>query len=83
MHTWLRASQSPECAGQENLPSTHGASPGTGSDLHRSVPSAGLRLWNPEQKHQLKNQDIKITGMRGVLEQPRHNCEDILKVRTK
>lgn len=72
MHTWLRVSQSPECAGQENFPSSCDASPGTGSDLHRGVPSARLRLWSPEQKHQIKNQDIKIISMRGVLERPGH-----------
>lgn len=72
MHTRLRVSQSPECARQENLPSTCSASPGTGSDLHRGVLSARLRLWSPEQKHQLKNQDIKTIGMRGVLERPGH-----------
>lgn len=86
MHTWLRLSQSPECGGQENLPSRCGASPGTGSDLHRGVPSAQLRLLSPEQNHQIKNQDTKIISMRGVLELPGHeenSCEDILKVRTK
>lgn len=72
MHTWLRVSQSPECARQETLPSTCGPSPGTGSDLHGGVPSAQLRLWSPEQKHQPKNQGTKMISMRGVLEQPRH-----------
>lgn len=72
MHTRLRVSQSPECARQENLPSTCSASPATGSNLHRGVLSARLRLWSPEQKHQLKNQDIKTIGMRGVLERPGH-----------
>lgn len=76
MHTWLRVTQSPEYAGQENLPSTCG---GTGSDL------SGAQSKNSHLKTRISKL-FKFIGMRGVLEQPGHeenSCEDILKVRTK